>query len=189
MKKGDKNKNQVLLRKRAFDGCTNKWGPWVNVYTRPEPSKKVQASPFVYNFPRGEGQLCIYANLLASSTQKVISKEILQCRYVRQYDIQNSPEPRAHFLLHEEATKKCSEKQPGYRYGSVRMKTLSLALMPRIQELSTFVENVCRRQGHESSPAEAVGGGSFWNVGVNPVITDAVETTWDITPTMIKVKN
>ena len=165
MKKVDKNKKQVLLRKRTYDGCTEKWGPWVDVYTRPEPSKNVQTSPFVYNFPRGEGQLCIYANLLASETQKAISKDILQCRYARQYEIQNSPEPRAHFLLHEEATAKFSMEQPGYRYGSVCMKSRPLSVMPRIDELSTYVENVCRRQGHE-----AAGGGSFWNVGVNVVI-------------------
>jgi hypothetical protein len=65
------------------------------------------------------------------------------------------PEPRVHFLLHEQATDEPEAPQPGYRYGSVRMKACPLQGLPKLCRLSKIVG---KRAGVES-----------WNIGVNPV--------------------
>lgn len=75
----------------------------------------------------------------------------------RQYTIQGTAEPRAHFLLHEKATYEDFEmsEQPGYRYGAITMKARPLELLPAVQKLSENMLKVCNVNS--------------WNAGVNPV--------------------
>lgn len=154
----DAGSGKVLLRKRTYDATKKKWSPWSDVYTR-----QPQELSFTYNFPRGGGQLRIYANLLISCHQRAVTDELMECGNFRQYSIQSSPEPRTHFLLHENATVDFDgAAQPGYRYGSLRMKSRPLHSMLEIQELSIRMQNMCQDR-------RAVKG-SFWNIGVNPVL-------------------
>jgi alkylated DNA repair dioxygenase AlkB len=166
---------QVLLRKRTYDGTTQKWSPWNAILTRrsrsvgSEDSFTPDAEPFVYNFTRGGGRLVVHANLLSTSRQRVVTEELMQCRHFRQYRIQGSPEPRAHFLLHEQATYDFEgEPQPGYRYGGIRMKSRPLHEMPEILELSADVQSLYH--DHPAAAVAVASEGCFWNVGVNPVL-------------------
>ena len=116
----------------------------------------------------------IYNNLLSEAQQTAVTEELMQCSYFRQYTIQNNPEPRAHFLLHDKATNNFDgEDQPGYRYGSIRMKGRPLSLLPHVQELAkdmeaTLMHDYLNENIVDESMLEF--GACFWNVGVNPVL-------------------
>lgn len=161
---------QTLLQKRTFDGGVKNWGPWSDVCTRPE---STEVPTFVHCFPHDKGQLCIYANILPSDCQKAVTEELMQCSHFRQYTIQGSPEPRTHFLLHDDATEDFDgDSQPGYGYGNcVRMKSRPLDTMPHVQMLSTAMEKMCRQLDDNCSTADnnAVAS-SYWNIGVNPIL-------------------
>ena len=73
----------------------------------------------------------------------------------RQYRIQGGPEPRAHFLLHEQASMEEDIKQPGYKYSTITMKAKPLGLLPKLQSFATDMQSTC----HVPQ----------WNIGVNPV--------------------
>jgi len=115
----------------------------------------------------------LYPSIVSKVQQTAVTKELLQCPYFRQYTIQNNPEPRAHFLLHGDATEDFDgQAQPGYRYGAIRMKARPLHLLPQVQQLSSYMErlvvegaNRCRRRRRQRRRRA-----SFWNVGVNPVL-------------------
>jgi hypothetical protein len=73
----------------------------------------------------------------------------------RQYKIQGCNEPRAHFLLHQDATEKFDDLQHGYKYGGITMKARPLSMLPRLQSLACSLERLCNVP--------------YWNIGVNPV--------------------
>jgi len=151
--------SQVLMRRRTYNG--SKWSSWTNEYERPSLPKR-----FDFNFAHG-GQLSIYPNLLTDIEQNAVTEELLQCSYFRQYTIQNNPEPRTHFLLHEDATDDFDgEAQPGYRYGSIRMKARPLHHLPQVEQLSGGVATMLG----EAPKPRLRGSSCFWNVGVNPVL-------------------
>jgi hypothetical protein len=155
--------SHVLLRKRINKG-KNKWGPWCTVYTR-LPNKSINGH-FVHGFSRG-GKLRIYLNLLQCNCQKAVTNELMQCSYFRQYSIQGSLEPRTHFLLNENATDDFDgEEQPGYGYGSIRMKAHPLSTLPLVHNLSKMVEKICKKD-HKDKVME---NSCYWNIGVNPVL-------------------
>jgi alkylated DNA repair dioxygenase AlkB len=147
---------QVLLRQR-FCPSKKKWSKWSTIYYRPPKSTK---EPLVYQFSGG-GQLRIHPNILPSNRQKAVTKELMQCSNFRQYSIQGNPEPRTHFLLHENATNNFDvEAQPGYHYGNIKMKAKPLETLPHVHKLSRDMQNMYL----------AVDGDCFWNIGVNPVL-------------------
>jgi alkylated DNA repair dioxygenase AlkB len=152
-------KAQILVRRRTFQ-ANRKWSSWETVYARPSsPSQHC----FVYTFPLG-GQLRIYPDCLSVEQQTTVSEELLQWSYFRQYTIQNNPEPRAHFLLHEEATEDFdNEPQPGYKYGCIRMKARPLRHLPEVEQLA-YVMQTCIVGAYP--PSEEC----FWNIGVMPVL-------------------
>lgn len=151
---------QVLLRNRNYDATKKKWSSWNKVLTRQSLDDQQTQEPFVYNFTRGGGQLVIHANMLSTSRQRAITDVLMECDNFREYSIQGGPEPRVHFLLHEEATNDFDgEAQPGYCYASIRMKSRPLQEMPEILELSADMQNMY--------PAVE---GCFWNIGVNPIL-------------------
>jgi hypothetical protein len=157
---------------------TGTCGPWTTIYSRPPESTNER---FVYNFLLG-GQLRIYANLLKTNQQEAVTKELMQCSNFRQYSIHNSPEPRTHFLLHENATDDFDgEAQPGYRYASIRMKAQPLGALPYVHMLSKQVETMCQRD-HEDKVTDD---SCYWNIGVNPVL---YRDGRDNTPTTTKAK-
>jgi alkylated DNA repair dioxygenase AlkB len=149
---------QILVRRRTFQ-ANRKWSCWEIVYARPSsPSQDC----FVYIFPLG-GQLRIYPDCLSVEQQTTVSEELLQWSYFRQYTIQNNPEPRAHFLLHEEATEDFdNEPQPGYKYGCIRMKARPLHHLPEVEQLA-YIMQTCVVGACTSEEC-------FWNIGVMPVL-------------------
>jgi len=178
----DESKPQVLLRRKVFDGKS--WSAWEDLYHRPPPQET--PVPFVYNFSVNTqivkrngrkkqekipaGQLCIFPNLLKVAEQQQITNELRQkASYFRQYRVQNQDEPRTHFLLHSQATENCDERQPGYRYGSVRMMARPLQHFPEIQSLAESLEEQARANNMDGA-ADIEEGEPFWNIGVNPVL-------------------
>jgi alkylated DNA repair dioxygenase AlkB len=157
------SRRQVLLRKRTYDEKKRKWSPWDEVATRSDfsaehsPCRQVN---FLYKFPGNSGKLVIYANLIPSNRQEAVTDELMQCSNFRQYSIQGNPEPRTHFLLHDNATDDFDgEPQPGYRYGCIRMKSRPLHEMTEIQKLSVDMQKIYTADD-----------GCYWNIGVNPVL-------------------
>jgi len=138
------------------------------MYTRPS-----KPESFLFEVCGG-GQLRIYNNLVSETQQTAVTEELMQCSYFRQYTIQNNPEPRAHFLLHDKATNDFDgEDQPGYRYGSIRMKGRPLSLLPHVQQLAKDMEAtlMCDYLSENIADESMVEfGACFWNVGVNPVL-------------------
>ena len=161
------------MRRRTYNKKKRSWNPWSVLWERPAVSEQLGCSlpsstSLTYNFCHG-GYLRLYPSVLSKEQQTAVTEELLQCPYFRQYTIQNNPEPRAHFLLHKDATEDFDgQAQPGYRYGSIRMKARPLPLLPQVQRLSSVVERLVvggrpRRRLRRRRR-------SFWNVGVNPVL-------------------
>ena len=89
----------------------------------------------------------------------MLTKELIidNAHNFRQYSIQGGPEPRAHWLLHEQASNQDFETsiQPGYKYGTITMKAKPLSMLPRLHKLAKDMATLCNVD--------------TWNVGVNPV--------------------
>lgn len=105
-----------LLQRRVHNG--DKWGKWESVLVRPEASIKddsvattdaeplaAESKSFTYGFGSGQrGSLTVHTAVLQASQREALCSSVLSCQLFRQYIIQAGPEPRAHFLLHEDAT-------------------------------------------------------------------------------------
>jgi len=103
------------------------------------------------------GTLNVYPDLISKSDRRNMTAELLNVpTNFRQYTIHCNDEPRAHFLLHEKATKNFKGTQPGYKYGVVTMKAKPLSLYPKIK---SFANKMLEKCGVES-----------WNVGVDIVL-------------------
>ena len=102
------------------------------------------------------GEITVYPRILSKDARQAILEELDSSNLFRQYEVQQSPEPRAHFLLHQDATDDLeNEGQPGYRYGSVVMKAFPLHWLPRMKKLSHAMASLF--------------GVDKWSIGVNPV--------------------
>lgn len=90
-----------LGRIRYHDGSN--WGPW----------KSLEKT--VLHLARG-GRLAIQPGAFDADTMARACDELKECGYFRQYTLHRStPEPRLHFLLHEDATENFDDPQPGYK--------------------------------------------------------------------------
>ena len=146
-----------------YDGETRKYRV-VEKISRPEvpgvageqPSREASASTFwEHCFPHG-GRLRVYLSILDKPAQEGLSDELRKSGCFRSYTIQGQHEPRAHFLLHEEATEAFEDEgQPGYKYAQTEMKARSLTRFPNVKEVAEQMRKVC--------------GVDSWNVGMNPV--------------------
>lgn len=115
--------------------------------------------PFLLSLKLG-GIVLVYPDLLTLSTQKEMAEELKNhATYFRQYRIQGTNEPRAHFLLHERAPGHSIDdernKSPGYKYGRITMKARPLHLLPHLQEFSLWLKGMF--------------GVPCWNIGVDVV--------------------
>ena len=102
------------------------------------------------------GKVTIYPNILSKKNSDLIQSEIMLSGWFRQYRIQGVNEPRAHFLLHPDATDDFNDKQPGYRYSNVTLKGRPLSDLPCLAHLSESMAALCSVEK--------------WNIGVNPVL-------------------
>jgi alkylated DNA repair dioxygenase AlkB len=125
----------------------------------------------VIHLRRG-GTIKIYPNLISHAETSLVKRELFQSGLFRQYKIQTSDEPRAHFLLHEDATDDYDyendngndedfetrrAEQPGYRYAnSIMMKARPLSRLPRLERLAQELARHCQVPK--------------WTIGVNPVL-------------------
>jgi alkylated DNA repair dioxygenase AlkB len=150
-----KMEERVLARIQAYNAATGTYSPkeWIDFITIDE-NNSHQFS-FTIHLKRG-GRITIYPNLLSEEQCAEIKKELLESSLFRQYRIQGNDEPRMHFLLHEDATMDDTQAQPGYHYASLNMKAKPLNLLPKLEELSGYIADVC--------------GVDKWTIGVDPVI-------------------
>lgn len=123
-------------------------------------AKKARQDPisisWEHDFPHG-GRLRVYLSLLDKNIQEGVSTELRESGCFRSYKIQAGNEPRAHFLIHEDATEDFdNEAQPGYSYARTSMKGHSLSRFPMVKELAGHMRQVC--------------GIDSWNIGMNPVL-------------------
>jgi alkylated DNA repair dioxygenase AlkB len=146
----------VLIRRRSYNGKSKKWSKWQVEYRRPNENGE---PCYVIHLKLG-GTVCLYPNLLPLSRQKQVTEELKNhATYFREYRIQGTKEPRAHFLLHEHAPDHDiddeTKKSPGYKYGQITMKARPLHLLPHLQDLSDWLKVHC--------------GVPCWNIGVDVV--------------------
>lgn len=88
----------VVLGQRDYDVSNNNSKAWM------------------YQFGNNGGTLGIHLNILSESIKTKITNEIMKNKNLfRQYRVQNNPEPRLHYLLHEEATEDFT------RYDSIKL--------------------------------------------------------------------
>lgn len=148
----------AVIKKRIYNGESKKWGNWEVVF-RCRRRGEVDKSHHVLHLMLG-GTVRVYVNLLPTKEQQEVTKELKNnATFFREYRIQGTKEPRAHFLLHEAAPDHDidddSTKSPGYKYGTITMKARPLCLLPHLENLSTELKHHCD-----------VG---CWNVGVDVV--------------------
>ena len=93
------NGTDFIIRRRRWDATKLKWSDWLVLLTKDSPAVDNLAFPL----PRG-GAFHIYPGLLSEERQEDLTQELADANLFRQYSIQGQDEPRAHFLLHKEAT-------------------------------------------------------------------------------------
>jgi hypothetical protein len=83
------------------------------------------------------GRLKIFLNMINAFDQIEVEEELMEDpRIFREYKIQGGLEPRAHLLFHKKARDGAGEsQQPGYRYGSTRMKAISFKGFPSLERI------------------------------------------------------
>jgi len=155
------------LRQRTVVGSTRKQDKWqmIELVFAGEKYKKA-----IYELPLG-GKLVVVRGLLDPLQCQEYMKELFETEdtLFRQYKIENQPEPRVHFLLHEKGslfpeqdevtTGKRAAMKPtnvGYRYNGITMLAKPLTCCPRLRALSQELLPLC--------------GSSQWGIGVNPVL-------------------
>jgi len=118
---------------------------------------RTAGQPFVIRLLHG-GEVTVYPSMLDEDERQSLWKELTaNSHYFRQYKVQGSNEPRAHFLLHKQATEQWEDKQPGYRYGVTTMKSkpLNAEQFPALNCIARWLKKICRVPD--------------WNIGINPV--------------------
>lgn len=140
---------------QRYNSETKSWGSKMAV-KNPKNATTASSPNMRLVLPLG-GELEVFPNYVPLDTAESCVSELVQYPYFRQHCIQGNDEPRAHCLLHEDVHEEDFEDtQPGYGYGSIRLKARPLAELPRVQELSDKVKETC--------------GVSKWKVGINPVV-------------------
>ena len=145
--------NRILATAQKWDSAMGGW-------TQPEivssiPFRMRKPPPCKIPLHRG-GMITIYPKLVEENHAKIVRSELLASGLFRQYEIQGADEPRAHFLLHPDATDDFSDEQPGYHYSTVTLKARPLSYLPRLARLSDEMKSICQVDK--------------WNIGVNPVL-------------------
>ena len=102
------------------------------------------------------GTIKVWRKVLSEDCLAAIKNRMLNDVPYKQYGIQGGFEPRLHTLFHEDATHDTSEPQPGYCYGSTRMKGSPLSDHDWINSLSSIVAGMT--------------GVDKWEIGVNPIL-------------------
>ena len=157
---------RVLATIQRFDASTGEWTPRKALASA---SQRCRATTDHYGsdatrvikipLKRG-GMLQIFPNLLAPRDAEGVKGELLSKKNThlfRQYKIQGiNNEPRAHFLLHEDATDDFQHQQPGYKYGHTTTKARPLSVLPKVEAVSQSLAKKC--------------GVKKWTIGVNPVL-------------------
>lgn len=138
----------LFARYRRFEN--GKWGQWDELLRRDAPP-----GGFPLTLPRG-GEMTIYPDHISTEMCQKMNEELQRNAHLfRQYRIQGCNEPRAHFLLHDEATHDFEAEQPGYKYGSITMKARPVSALPALKILSQSMQQICQVPN--------------WNIGINPV--------------------
>ena len=140
------NAADVILRRRIYNG--RRWSKWGIIFRRSDAERL--PSPFEYPLERG-GELHIYLDLLSPKEQQEVTEELKNnVTLFREYPIQGGKEPRAHFLLHEEAPDgdidDHSIKSPGYKYGNITMKARPFSHLIHLQQVSNKLKTINHKQ-------------------------------------------
>lgn len=108
----------VIVRKRTYDGFTKKWLDWQTLLTRQGPGEISQnlyesdhqtsgTSEFELGLDGSHGTLRIFTSILNQDQLSCLTTEILKpstCHRFRKYKVQGVDEPRIHLLFHDDAT-------------------------------------------------------------------------------------
>lgn len=107
---GKSLKEDVVLRQvvRINHGSVAGGMKWMPLLTRKQDVIYPQSIKFCLGNKELGGSLIIHLNLLDADEISDLGEEVCGCTIYRQYMIRNSPEPRIHVLLHEDATRKFS---------------------------------------------------------------------------------
>lgn len=104
-----KNKNNTIndddfVVRRQYRKDDHTMSEWEVLLRRSSHTNNKQS--WTYHFENNGGILRVHLNILSDSMKKDITNEIINNKKLfRQYRVQNTVEPRVHYLLHEEATK------------------------------------------------------------------------------------
>lgn len=142
---------RLVTRIKRFNGKTKKWGDWQEFHW-PRRKKK---GLWEFRLHRG-GMLKVMPNCIPEERADLVCNEVIKSGMFRQYQVQSTNEPRVHFLLHDNATTDFEQDQPGYRYGTVVMKSQQLAKLPLAQSLSHYMAQICHVH--------------HWTIGVDVVL-------------------
>lgn len=94
---------KVLLRRRNHFNFRKNCNNDTNTNTNNNACNETQQ--WTYQFENNGGILRVHLNILSKSMKNNITNEIINnSNYFRQYRVQTVPEPRVHYLLHEDAT-------------------------------------------------------------------------------------
>jgi hypothetical protein len=103
------------------------------------------------------GEIKLHLNMVKQSDRLKVEKELVRRpKLYSEYPIQGGSEPRANLFFHKNATRGEEAAQPGYMYGSTRMKAMSFFGFPRLRCVSEQMAELCSVE--------------YWNIGVNAVI-------------------
>ena len=153
--------SDAIMRIRTYNGETKTWNRWETVLRRSEAQSPPAQSPLLFEYElKKKGKLRIYPSLLSLEEQQEVTQELLRnTDFFREYRIQGTKEPRAHFLLHENAPDvnidDDSTESPGYKYGRITMKARPLSNLPHVQEVSEKLKSI----------SDVIS----WNIGVDIV--------------------
>ena len=147
-------KRRILATKQEKCPDTNLWKPREIIAS--VAARKTGHGKVIPIHLRLGGTIHILPNAVKMEEVQKVTEELLHCGMFRQYRIQGNNEPRAHFLLHEDATTDFQAPQPGYRYATTTMKARPLSVLPQTEAVSQILASACGIQK--------------WTIGVNPIL-------------------
>jgi hypothetical protein len=182
----DRKKCRLLtpLVERRFRGDPKKEGnkgawtkDWETLAYRED--HRGSEKPFQVPLKHG-GSLRVFVSLLDKYKRASVKAEMLNKVQYRRYPIQGTEEPRVHALYNRSACSVGHEGSnplnnhailsPGYRYGSIVMKSRPLSEIPEIYKLADEMAELC------SVPD--------WNIGVETICYRYVKTNYVFSPSL-----
>ena len=92
-------RGSTVAKVHTYNADKGNWSAWEDVLFRSSHPTHSQSS-WAYELPFG-GTVRVHPHLIDSTVQKQIMSELLDNSHLfRQYTVQASPKPRAHFLAH-----------------------------------------------------------------------------------------